>query len=76
MLSCCHFRSRTVLISRLYLPFCSVEWDKFLQRKVKPPYVPAYKAPNDTSNFDKYPDSEEDRSVPLTAKDKESFKDF
>lgn len=56
--------------------FKGVEWDRMLQRKVKPPYVPAYKAPNDTSNFDKYPDSEDDSAGPLDAKDREAFKDF
>jgi len=56
--------------------FKSVEWQKTLQRKVKPPYVPAFKAENDTSNFDKYPDSAEDRSKPLKDSEKEIFSDF
>jgi serine/threonine protein kinase len=56
--------------------FKGVDWAKVYARKVKPPYVPAFKAPDDTSNFDKYPDSEEDVSAPLVGKDKEAFKDF
>jgi hypothetical protein len=54
----------------------SVDWRKVYERKVKPPFVPVVKAANDTSNFDKYPDSEEDLSAPLVGKDKEAFKDF
>lgn len=56
--------------------FKGIEWDRVFQRKVKPPYIPAFKSPNDTSNFDKYPDSEDDSAAPLTSKDKEAFKDF
>jgi len=56
--------------------FKGVDWDRVFARKVKPPYVPAYKAPNDTSHFDKYPDSEEEAGAPLDNKDREAFKDF
>ncbi len=37
-----------------------MNWTDCVRRALKPPYVPAYKAPNDTSNFDKYPDSDTD----------------
>ena len=57
-------------------PVRSVDWERVLARKVKPPYIPAYKAPNDTSNFDKYPDSDDDSGAPLDSKDREAFKDF
>jgi len=53
-----------------------VDWTEAYNRRLKPPYVPCYKSPDDTSNFDKYPDSVEDVSVPLTGKDKEAFDDF
>lgn len=56
--------------------FKGLDWEKCFERKIKPPYVPAYRAPNDTSNFDKYPDSAEDLSPPLMGKDKEAFRDF
>lgn len=56
--------------------FKGIEWKDVFARKVKPPYVPAYKAPNDTSNFDKYPDSEEDSSPPLMGKEKDAFNEF
>jgi len=56
--------------------FKGIDWDRLFARKVKPPFIPAYKAPNDTSNFDKYPDSDPARVLPLDAKDREAFKDF
>jgi len=56
--------------------FKSVDWGKTFNRKAKPPFVPGYKSATDTSNFDKYPDSDPDNSVTLSAKDKELFKDF
>jgi len=56
--------------------FKGTDWPKQLQKKVKPPFVPTYRAPNDTSNFDKYPDSTEDRSRPLKDTEKEIFNDF
>lgn len=57
--------------------FKGIDWDKVYQRKLKPPYVPAFKSPDDTSNFDKYPDSDEDgMGAVLMGKDKELFRDF
>jgi len=56
--------------------FKPVDWQKCFARKLKPPFVPSYKSPDDTSNFDKYPDSSEDRSKPLKDKDKDVFADF
>lgn len=52
-----------------------VDWNKAFLRKMKAPYIPTYKAPNDTSNFDKYPDSK-DEGVSLSGSDKELFNDF
>src|SRR4051794_9223475 len=45
--------------------FKSVDWLKVFQRKIKPPYVPGFASPDDTSNFDKYPDSDDDNKIPL-----------
>lgn len=56
--------------------FKGVEWDKLAFRQVKPPMVPQVAGDTDTSNFDKYPDSEEDQSPPLVGKDRDAFKDF
>jgi serine/threonine protein kinase len=55
--------------------FKGIDWVACYQRKIKPPYVPLARAPNDTSHFDKYPDSagEDDR---LSAKDQALFDDF
>ena len=57
--------------------FHGLDWFKIFCRSYKPPYVPAQKAANDTSNFDRYPDSNPNRTpVPLSQKDKELFADF
>jgi len=52
------------------------DWAKVLTRRIKPPFVPGCRAPNDTSNFDSYPDSVEDNVQLPAAKDKEAFNDF
>jgi serine/threonine protein kinase len=57
--------------------FKGIDWVKVHAREMKPPFVPAFQALNDTSNFDRYPDSVEDRNPPqLKEKDKEAFADF
>jgi len=56
--------------------FKGVDWVKVYNRKVKPPFIPGYKSLDDTSNFDKYPDSEESSPAPLSQKDKDLFKEF
>jgi protein kinase X len=58
--------------------FKGVDWTRVHQRRVKPPYVPGFASSDDTSNFDKYPDSEgeEGGAVALNAKEKEQFLDF
>eukprot|EP00457_Paulinella_chromatophora_P005688 gb/GEZN01005705.1/.p1 GENE.gb/GEZN01005705.1/~~gb/GEZN01005705.1/.p1 ORF type:complete len:353 (-),score=57.81 gb/GEZN01005705.1/:555-1613(-) len=56
--------------------FKSVDWAKCFTRKLKPPFVPSFKSASDTSCFDKYPDSAEDRSRPLKDSEKEVFADF
>ena len=56
--------------------FAKVDWLKIFYRKVKPPYIPPFSDPNDTSNFDRYPDSPEASQPEFTAKEKEQFLDF
>jgi serine/threonine protein kinase len=57
--------------------FKSINWDKAVKRKLKPPFIPGYKSPFDTSNFDRYPESAENKNkVKLTAKDKALFLNF
>jgi len=53
-----------------------IDWTKVYQCKVKPPYVPRFKSANDTSNFDKYPDSVPEAPVPLKPHDAELFENF
>jgi hypothetical protein len=36
-----------------------MDWNFLQQKKLNPPYKPNVKAPNDTSNFSSYPDSDE-----------------
>jgi len=46
-------------------------------QQVRPPFIPAYRAPNDTSNFDKYPDSGENAREPVLGdKEKALFANF
>lgn len=55
--------------------FKGIDWQDCYDRKLKTPYVPLAKAPNDTSNFDKYPEST-GQDVKLSAKDQALFDDF
>ena len=55
--------------------FRSVDWTRMFNRAYKPPFVPPHRAPNDTSNFDKYP-PEVDKVVHLGQKEQDLFKDF
>ena len=56
--------------------FKGIDWGKFLQRKVKPPYVPSFTALDDTANFDKYPDSDDEQTPQIPEKDAALFNDF
>jgi len=57
--------------------FRGIDWPRALNREMRPPFVPTCAGPNDTSNFDKYPDSVEDKNPPqLKDKEKEAFLDF
>ena len=48
--------------------FKNFNWDKLLRKEVTPPYTPKVKSDSDTSNFGKYPDSEE-KAKPLKKED-------
>lgn len=38
--------------------FANINWDWLLQKKIQAPYLPKVKSPDDTSNFNSYPDSD------------------
>mmetsp|Transcript_22272 Transcript_22272/g.63288 ORF Transcript_22272/g.63288 Transcript_22272/m.63288 type:complete len:330 (+) Transcript_22272:102-1091(+) len=54
--------------------FKDLSWDDLLAKKLPPPFTPKVKGDNDTSNFDDYPDSDEEPPAvnPLT----DAFKDW
>ncbi|CAE1332215.1 PKN2 [Acanthosepion pharaonis] len=60
----------------------SVSWDDLLMKKVRPPFVPTVKHPEDVSNFDEEFTSEKailtpsKDNRPLTSEDQLLFKDF
>jgi serine/threonine protein kinase len=55
----------------------SWSWSALLARQVRPPFVPQFRAPNDTSAFDRYPDSRESANQPqLGDKERALFADF
>lgn len=56
--------------------FRGVDWNKVYARKVRPPFTPAFRSQNDTSNFDRYPESLEPAQAPIHQKDKDCFLDF
>lgn len=56
--------------------FKPIDWERCFKRKVKPPFVPQFRGPSDTSNFDKYPDSVEGTGPELSEQDKAQFAEF
>jgi len=56
--------------------FRGLDWFSVFCRSYKPPYVPAFRAPNDTSNFDRYPENDDRPPVQLSQRDKDLFQDF
>jgi serine/threonine protein kinase len=56
--------------------FENVDWDKVYNRAVKPPFVPGFTSPDDTSNFDRYPEEESIQLLPLSTRDQQLFDDF
>lgn len=52
------------------------DWVKLGERKVTPPMIPAVKGPDDTSMFDRYPESTEASAASVSAADQELFAAF
>eukprot|EP01053_Blabericola_migrator_P005843 Blabericola_migrator_1__5842@NODE_295_length_10235_cov_141_552026_g242_i0_p4_GENE_NODE_295_length_10235_cov_141_552026_g242_i0NODE_295_length_10235_cov_141_552026_g242_i0_p4_ORF_typecomplete_len516_score54_36Pkinase/PF00069_25/4_2e75Pkinase_Tyr/PF07714_17/1_3e44Kinaselike/PF14531_6/2_5e17Kdo/PF06293_14/2_9e07Pkinase_fungal/PF17667_1/6_6e07WaaY/PF06176_11/6_9e07APH/PF01636_23/2_6e05RIO1/PF01163_22/8_8e05YrbLPhoP_reg/PF10707_9/0_076YukC/PF10140_9/0_077ActFrag_cataly/PF09192_10/0_12FTA2/PF13095_6/2 len=56
--------------------FRGIDWQECFDRKIRAPFIPGVKGPDDTSMFDSYPESSESDSTVLTAKEQEWFHDF
>jgi protein kinase A len=56
--------------------FHGANWEKLYNRHYPAPIPVKAKSAGDTSNFEKYPESTEDRSAPLTPAQQAEFKDF
>jgi len=56
--------------------FKGTDWDLVINRSHRPPFVPNLKSVEDTSMFDKYPESTEGSAPPVSAKDSELFEVF
>lgn len=56
--------------------FKGLDWDLLLNRSIKPPFEPNVKAADDTSMFDRYPESTEAAALRLTGKEQELFEGF
>jgi|EP00669_Euglena_mutabilis_P007088 protein kinase A len=56
--------------------FYGVDWDMLLARKIPAPIPVKVTAPGDSRYFDRYPESKEDKSQPLTPAQQELFKAF
>ena len=56
--------------------FKGMDWQAVLGRKVPTPHRPRVRGPEDTSNFDHYPDSVDKPLAPLTAEQRELFAEF
>mmetsp|Transcript_119537 Transcript_119537/g.234958 ORF Transcript_119537/g.234958 Transcript_119537/m.234958 type:complete len:366 (-) Transcript_119537:252-1349(-) len=53
-----------------------MDWEALQNRQVKPSFIPAVKAADDTSMFDRYAESTEASAPEISAKDQEHFRDF
>ncbi|RNE98177.1 protein kinase A, partial [Trypanosoma rangeli] len=56
--------------------FHGANWDKLYARHYPAPIPVKVKNPGDTSNFERYPESQEDRASPLTAAQQAEFRGF
>mmetsp|Transcript_54575 Transcript_54575/g.143704 ORF Transcript_54575/g.143704 Transcript_54575/m.143704 type:complete len:363 (+) Transcript_54575:131-1219(+) len=56
--------------------FKGLDWDLLLNRSVTPPHVPQVKAADDTSMFDRYPESTEGSAMTVSGKEQELFDGF
>ena len=48
-------------------------WDKVYRLELTPPYIPRVKGASDTSNFDKYPDSDGETARELSSSENSFF---
>eukprot|EP00929_Paragymnodinium_shiwhaense_P092832 TRINITY_DN5284_c0_g1_i2.p1 TRINITY_DN5284_c0_g1~~TRINITY_DN5284_c0_g1_i2.p1 ORF type:complete len:360 (+),score=88.43 TRINITY_DN5284_c0_g1_i2:184-1263(+) len=53
-----------------------MEWEQLIHRQVPPPFRPPVKAADDTTMFDRYPESNEGSAPAISAKDQELFEGF
>jgi len=53
-----------------------MDWEALLARGIQPTFIPSVKAPDDTSMFDRYPESTEGSAPAISSKDQECFQDF
>jgi serine/threonine protein kinase len=56
--------------------FARVDWDAVYGCSIRPPFAPRVKGESDTSNFDDYPDSDEDSARPLNSRERALFAEF
>lgn len=56
--------------------FRTMNWQQCINRKLAPPFRPVVKSENDTSNFDRYSDSEEREPPNLDTEAIKAFEDF
>ena len=52
--------------------FEGFDWKGLLFRTIKPPFIPEVKGAADSSNFNAYPDSDDEEAIPLKG-DKDPF---
>eukprot|EP01066_Platyproteum_vivax_P009165 Platyproteum_vivax@DN4006_c0_g1_i1.p1 len=60
---------------KLHKWYKGLDWDVAQQRGLSPPFIPQVRSQDDTSLFDKYPESTE-ADVPIHGKDQSLFDDF
>lgn len=53
-----------------------LDWEMLLNRSIRPPFVPNVKAADDTSMFDRYPESTEASAPSVAMKDQKLFEAF
>ncbi|CEP08113.1 hypothetical protein [Parasitella parasitica] len=56
--------------------FASLDFDKLIQRKIKPPHIPHLKNDGDASNFDRYPEDFHPYGIPQDDPYRDQFPDF
>ncbi|CAL1146894.1 unnamed protein product, partial [Cladocopium goreaui] len=52
------------------------DWDLLLARRVSPPFKPPVQSADDTSMFERYPESTEASAPSISSKEQESFQEF